>query len=95
MQDCPKCGATLAAGEQGCRYCGAGAARPPSGVEILDVGPNVIMVIKVVHSTLKCGLKEAKDRTEGPMPLRITVDAARAPQMVADLIAAGARARLA
>ena len=95
MRDCPKCGATLAAGEHGCRYCGAGAARPPSAVEILELGPNKMMVIRVLHATLKCGLKEAMDCTEGPLPLRITVDAARAPQMVADLVAAGARARLA
>lgn len=63
-------------------------------VEILDVGPNAIMIIKVVRETLKTGLREAKDIVESPRPIRLTIDPSRARAFVDDLVRAGARARV-
>ena len=94
MRDCPKCGATLAADAVSCRYCGAGSAAPFADVELIDVGNNIIAVIKVLRTALDIGLKESKEMAELPKPTRFSLEGPRALKLVNDLVQAGARARL-
>jgi ribosomal protein L7/L12 len=107
--DCRKCGATVDdPGNTGrCRFCStpyrADAPVAPSFaagspghavIAVADVGQNKIAVIKALHTTLKNGLKEAKDLSEQRCPFHITIDRARAPQLLTDLTEAGARAQI-
>lgn len=106
MNRCENCGAPHIAADIACRYCGLGrdgsmrsmhATAGGSGgplVEILDVGPNAIMIIKVVREAFKTGLREAKDIVESPRPIRLTIDPSRARALVDDLVRAGAIARV-
>ncbi len=109
--DCPRCGAPLRADEANCRFCGRGrdqaqpAPVPVGGgaapgtfsnvVEIFALGNNKIMVIKALREALKIGLKEAKDLTDHPLPLRVSVDPSRSAKLLAALQEAGANARFA
>jgi ribosomal protein L7/L12 len=71
------------------------AAPPGHGVIVVtDVGNMKISVIKVVHTHFKCGLKEAKDLVEQPLPFHVTTDLARVHTLCKDLVEAGARAQI-
>jgi len=109
MIDCRKCGATVddPANTGRCRFCSTpyradasgtppfAAASPGHGViEVADVGDNLIAVIKALRVGLKTGLKESKDLADQRCPFHVTVDRARAPQLLAELTGAGARARI-
>ena len=60
-------------------------------VELTEVGPNKIKVIKVVREVTGLGLKEAKDLVEGaPKVLKEAADKASADEIKAKLEAEGA-----
>ena len=64
-------------------------------VELTDVGPNKIKVIKVVRELTGLGLKEAKDAVEGaPKVLKEGAAKAEAEDMKAKLEAEGAKITL-
>jgi ribosomal protein L7/L12 len=64
------------------------------GAFLEDVGPNKIMVIKVVYDTLRLGLKESKDLVErAPCVIGEHLDAAASERLREDLRGAGARVR--
>jgi ribosomal protein L7/L12 len=111
MSECRNCGAPIGPSALACMYCdapGPGAAPAPtlpaamkgawgSAVEIQDVGPNKISVIKAVRENAPkhWGLKEAKTLVEQPMPVRFAVvDPFRAGAVCEALTRAGARARV-
>ncbi len=64
-------------------------------VELKEVGPNKINVIKVVREITGLGLKEAKDLVEAaPKPLKEGVSKAEAEEMKKKLEDAGGKAEL-
>ena len=64
-------------------------------VELTEVGPNKIKVIKVVRELTGLGLKEAKDLVEGaPKVLKEGADKATADDIKAKLEAEGAKVTL-
>lgn len=64
-------------------------------VELTDVGPNKIKVIKVVRELTGLGLKEAKDAVEGaPKVLKEGAEKAEAEDIKAKLEAEGAKVTL-
>ncbi|MDO4961891.1 MAG: 50S ribosomal protein L7/L12 [Eubacteriales bacterium] len=64
-------------------------------VELTDVGPNKIKVIKVVREITGLGLKEAKDLVEGaPKMVKEAADKATADDIKAKLEAEGAKVTL-
>ena len=64
-------------------------------VELTDVGPNKIKVIKVVRELTVLGLKEAKDAVEGaPKVLKEGAEKAEAEDIKAKLEAEGAKVTL-
>ncbi len=64
-------------------------------VELTEVGPNKIKVIKVVREVTGLGLKEAKDLVEGaPKVLKEAADKASADDIKAKLEAEGAKITL-
>ena len=76
---------------------GAAAAAPAEeektefDVELTDVGPNKVKVIKVVRDATGLGLKEAKEVVEGaPKVLKEGVSKAEADELKAKLEAEGA-----
>lgn len=74
----------------------APAARPSrgGGAFLEDIGPNKIMVIKVVYDTLHLGLKDSKDLVErAPCVIGEHLDAAASDRLREALRAAGARVR--
>ena len=82
---------------------GAAAAAAPAAaeekteftVELKEVGPNKINVIKVVREITGLGLKEAKDLVEAaPKPLKEGVSKAEAEEMKKKLEDAGGKAEL-
>ena len=77
---------------------GAGAAEEEKtefDVELTDVGPNKIKVIKVVREATGLGLKEAKDRVEAaPKVLKEGASKAEADDIKAKLEAEGAKITL-
>ena len=77
---------------------GAGAAeeeKTESDVELTDVGPNKIKVIKVVREATGLGLKEAKDLVEAaPKVLKEGASKAEADDIKAKLEAEGAKITL-
>mgnify|MGYP001790152496 CR=1 FL=1 len=77
---------------------GAGAAeeeRTEFDVELTDVGPNKIKVIKVVREATGLGLKEAKALVDGaPGVLKEGVEKAEADAMKAQLEEVGAKVEL-
>jgi large subunit ribosomal protein L7/L12 len=64
-------------------------------VELTDVGPNKVKVIKVVRDLTGLGLKEAKDLVDGaPKMVKEAVSKAEADDMKAKLEAEGAKVTL-
>ena len=64
-------------------------------VELTEVGPNKIKVIKVVREVTGLGLKEAKDLVEGaPKVVKEAADKASADEIKAKLEAEGAKITL-
>ena len=64
-------------------------------VELTDVGPNKIKIIKVVREITGLGLKEAKDLVEGaPKMVKEAADKATADDIKAKLEAEGAKVTL-
>ena len=76
---------------------GAGAAEEQSefNVELTDVGPNKVKVIKVVREITGLGLKEAKDLVDGaPKMIKEGVEKAEAEDIKAKVEAEGAKVTL-
>ncbi len=79
---------------------GAGAAEAAEektefDVELTEVGPNKVKVIKVVREATGLGLKEAKDVVDGaPKILKEAADKATAEDIKAKLEAEGAKVTL-
>ena len=75
---------------------GAGAAEKDEfDVELTEVGPNKVKVIKVVREATGLGLKEAKDLVDGaPKILKEAADKATADDIKAKLEAEGAKVTL-
>ena len=79
---------------------GAGAAEAAEekdefDVELTEVGPNKVKVIKVVREATGLGLKEAKDLVDGaPKVLKEAVSKAEAEDIKAKLEAEGAKVTL-
>ena len=76
---------------------GAGAAEEKDSfdVELTEVGPNKVKVIKVVREATGLGLKEAKDLVDGaPKVLKEAADKATADDIKAKLEAEGAKVTL-
>ena len=75
----------------------AGAAEEQSefNVELTDVGPNKVKVIKVVREITGLGLKEAKDLVDGaPKMIKEGVEKAEAEDIKAKVEAEGAKVTL-
>jgi len=65
------------------------------GVELTEVGPNKVKVIKVVREATGLGLKEAKDVVDGaPKVLKAGASKEEAEQIKASLEAEGAKVTL-
>ena len=76
---------------------GAGAAEEQSefNVELTEVGPNKVKVIKVVRELTGLGLKEAKDLVDGaPKMVKENASKAEADDIKAKLEAEGAKVTL-
>ena len=76
---------------------GAGAAEEKTDfdVELTDVGPNKVKVIKVVREVTGLGLKEAKEVVDGaPKMLKEGAEKAEAEDIKAKLEAEGAKVTL-
>ena len=76
---------------------GAGAAEEKDefDVELTEVGPNKVKVIKVVREITGLGLKEAKDAVDGaPKVIKEQLDKASAEDAKAKLEAEGAKVTL-
>ena len=76
---------------------GAGAAEEQSefNVELTEVGPNQVKVIKVVRELTGLGLKEAKDLVDGaPKMIKEGVEKAEAEDIKAKIEAEGAKVTL-
>ena len=76
---------------------GAGAAEEKDSfdVELTEVGPNKVKVIKVVREVTGLGLKEAKDVVDGaPKIVKEQADKATADDIKAKLEAEGAKVTL-
>jgi large subunit ribosomal protein L7/L12 len=92
-------GVSAAAGVVVAAGAGAGAAaaeeKTEFDVELTEVGPNKIKVIKVVREVTGLGLKEAKDAVEGaPKILKEGAAKAEADDIKAKLEAEGAKITL-
>ncbi|MBE5928899.1 MAG: 50S ribosomal protein L7/L12 [Lachnospiraceae bacterium] len=87
-------GVSAAAGVVVAAAADAGAAEEEKtefDVELTDVGPNKVKVIKVVRDATGLGLKEAKEVVEGaPKVLKEGVSKAEADELKAKLEAEGA-----
>ncbi len=84
-------GVVVAAGD------GAGAAEEKTdfNVELTEVGPNKVKVIKVVREVTGLGLKEAKDLVDGaPKVVKEAADKATADDIKAKLEGEGAKVTL-
>ncbi len=74
---------------------GAAEEKTEFDVELTEVGPNKIKVIKVVREVTGLGLKEAKDLVEGaPKVLKEAADKASADEIKTKLEAEGAKITL-
>ena len=76
---------------------GAGAAEEQTefNVELTEVGPNKVKVIKVVREITGLGLKEAKDLVDGaPKMIKENVEKAEADDIMAKVVAEGAMVTL-
>ncbi len=92
-------GVSAAAGVVVAAAADAGAAaaeeKTEFDVELTDVGPNKVKVIKVVREVTGLGLKEAKDVVDGaPKILKEQADKATADDIKAKLEAEGAKVTL-
>ena len=84
--------AVVAAGGDG---AAAGEEKDEFDVELTEVGPNKVKVIKVVRDATGLGLKEAKEVVDGaPKVLKEGVDKATAEDIKAKLEADGATCTL-
>ena len=73
----------------------AGEEKTEFDVELTEVGPNKVKVIKVVREATGLGLKEAKDLVDGaPKILKEAADKATADDIKAKLEAEGAKVTL-
>ena len=73
----------------------AAAEKDEFDVELTEVGPNKVKVIKVVREATGLGLKEAKDLVDGaPKILKEAADKATADDIKAKLEAEGAKVTL-
>ena len=74
---------------------GAAEEKDEFDVELTEVGPNKVKVIKVVREATGLGLKEAKDVVDGaPKVLKEAADKATAEDIKAKLEAEGAKVTL-
>ncbi len=74
---------------------GAGEEKTEFNVELTEVGPNKVKVIKVVREATGLGLKEAKEVVDGaPKMLKEGIDKAEAEDIKAKLEAEGAKVTL-
>ncbi|MCR5773721.1 MAG: 50S ribosomal protein L7/L12 [Lachnospiraceae bacterium] len=88
-------GVVVAAGGAAGGGEGAGEEKTEFDVELTEVGPNKIKVIKVVREVTGLGLKEAKDLVEGaPKVLKEAADKASADEIKTKLEAEGAKITL-
>ena len=73
----------------------AGEEKTEFNVELTEVGPNKVKVIKVVREITGLGLKEAKDLVEGaPKVIKENVSKAEADDIKAKVEAEGAKVTL-
>ena len=73
----------------------AGEEKTEFNVELTEVGPNKVKVIKVVREITGLGLKEAKDLVEGaPKVIKENVAKAEADEIKAKVEAEGAKVTL-
>ena len=69
----------------------AGEEKTDFNVELTDVGPNKVKVIKVVREVTGLGLKEAKEVVDGaPKPVKEKIEKAEAEEIKKKLEEAGA-----
>ena len=88
-------GVVVAAAGAGAGACAAEEEKTEFDVELTDVGPNKIKVIKVVREATGLGLKEAKDLVEAaPKVLKEGASKAEADDIKAKLEAEGAKITL-
>lgn len=88
-------GVVVAAGGAAAGGAAAAEEKTEFDVELTEVGPNKIKVIKVVREATGLGLKEAKDLVEGaPKVLKEAADKATADDIKAKLEAEGAKVTL-
>jgi ribosomal protein L7/L12 len=104
VQRCAYCGTTLTIGgspaasidgkSAAFRSAPAHGSSRAGGAFLEEIGPNKIMVIKVVIDTLHFGLKASKDLVEGaPCVIGEDLDGAASEALREALRAAGARVR--
>ena len=85
-------GDVVAAGGDG---AGAGEEKSEFNVELTEVGPNKVKVIKVVREVTGLGLKEAKEVVDGaPKVLKEGAEKAEAEEIKTKLEAEGAKVTL-
>ena len=85
-------GVVVAAGGDG---AGAGEEKSEFNVELTEVGPNKVKVIKVVREVTGLGLKEAKEVVDGaPKVLKEGAEKAEAEEIKIKLEAEGAKVTL-
>ena len=88
-------GVVVAAGGAAAGGAAAAEEKTEFDVELTEVGPNKIKVIKVVREVTGLGLKEAKDLVDGaPKVLKEAADKASADDIKAKLEAEGAKITL-
>ena len=88
-------GVVVAAGGAAAGGAAAEEEKTEFDVELTEVGPNKIKVIKVVREVTGLGLKEAKDLVEGaPKVLKEAADKASADDIKAKLEAEGVKITL-
>ena len=85
-------GVVVAAGADG---AGAGEEKSEFNVELTEVGPNKVKVIKVVREVTGLGLKEAKEVVDGaPKVIKEGAEKAEAEEIKTKLEAEGAKVTL-
>ena len=88
-------GVVVAAGAAGGEAAGAAEEKDEFDVELTEVGPNKVKVIKVVREVTGLGLKEAKDLVDGaPKMVKEAASKAEAEDVKAKLEAEGAKITL-
>ena len=88
-------GVVVAAGAAGGEAAGGAEEKDEFDVELTDVGPNKVKVIKVVREVTGLGLKEAKDLVDGaPKMVKEGAAKAEAEDIKAKLEAEGAKITL-